>query len=140
VQRFHELVRRVPVADEMVRYAVQLAAASRPNQPGTPGFINDWVSSGAGTRAAQFLILAAKARALLRGRAHVTAEDVRVHAGPVLRHRILLNYRAEAEGAKVDDVVAKLLATAPSPVRRLRTRMTRSPPPRRPGTSLIRGP
>ena len=116
VQRFHELVRRVPVADEMVRYAVHLAAASRPNQPGTPGFINDWVSWGAGTRAAQFLILAAKARALLRGRAHVTAEDVRVHAGPVLRHRILLNDRAEAEGAKVDDVVAKLLATVPSPV------------------------
>lgn len=115
VLRFHDLVRRVPVADEMVRYAVQLAAASRPNQPGTPAFINDWVSWGAGTRAAQFLILAAKARALLRGRAHVTAEDVRVHAVPVLRHRILLNYRAEAEGAKVDDVVAKLVAAVPLP-------------------------
>ncbi len=116
VLRFHDLVRRVPVADEMVRYAVQLAAASRPRQPGTPEFINDWVSWGAGTRAAQFLILAAKARALLRGRAHVTAEDVRVHADPVLRHRILLNYRAEAEGIKVDDVVARLVAAVTPPV------------------------
>jgi MoxR-like ATPase len=116
VQRFHDLVRRVPVADEMVRYAVQLAAASRPNQPGAPEFINEWVTWGAGTRAAQFLILAAKSRALLRGRAHVTAEDIRVHAGPVLRHRILLNYRAEAEGVKVDDVVAKLVAAVPPPV------------------------
>ena len=73
-------------------------------------------SSWAGTRAAQFLILAAKARALLRGRAHVTAEDVRVHADPVLRHRILLNYRAEAEGIKVDDVVARLVAAVTPPV------------------------
>ena len=71
VLRFHQLVRAVPVADDMVRYAVRIAAASRPRQTGTPDFINDWVSWGAGTRAAQFLVLGAKARTLLQGRAHV---------------------------------------------------------------------
>ena len=110
VQRFHELVRKVPVAEEMVRYAVQIAASSRPHQTGTADYVNEWVSWGAGTRAGQFLILGAKARALLRGRAHVTVEDIQALAVPVLHHRILLNYRAEAEGVKVDDVIKKLLA------------------------------
>ncbi len=116
VLRFHDLVRKVPVAEEMVRYAVQLAASSRPHQPGTPDFINEWVSWGAGTRAGQFLILGAKARALLRGRAHVTVDDIQALAVPTLRHRILLNYRAEAEGIRVDDVVKRLLAAAKPPV------------------------
>ena len=111
VLRFHELVRKVPVAEEMVRYAVQLAAASRPHQPLAPDFINDWVSWGAGTRAGQFMILGAKARALLHGRAHVTTEDIQVLAIPALRHRVLLNYRAEAEGVRVDDVVRRLVET-----------------------------
>ncbi|MEY2881751.1 MAG: hypothetical protein RLZZ15_4131 [Verrucomicrobiota bacterium] len=115
VQRFHALVRQVPVAEEMVRYAVQLAAASRPRQTGTPEFINDWVSWGAGTRAGQFLILGAKARALLKGRAHVTVEDIQALALPTLRHRVLLNYRAEADGVRVEDVVKKLLATIAAP-------------------------
>ncbi len=118
VLQFHELVRKVPVAEEMVRYAVRIASLSRPNQPGTPDFVNEWVSWGAGTRAAQFLILGAKARALLRGRAHVTAEDIQALGAPTLRHRILLNYRAEAEGIRVDDVVKRLLAAAPAPVKR----------------------
>jgi MoxR-like ATPase len=117
VLRFHELVRKVPVADEMVRYAVQLASASRPHQPNTPEFVNEWVSWGAGTRAGQFLILGAKARALLRGRAHVTLEDIQALAVPALRHRILLNYRAEAEGVKVDDVVKRLLASTKAPLK-----------------------
>src|SRR5262245_4729707 len=108
VQRFHDLVRKVPVAEEMVRYAVQIAAGSRPHQPNTPDFINEWVSWGAGTRAGQFMILGAKARALLRGRAHVTIEDIQALAIPALRHRILLNYRAEAEGVKIDEVVKRL--------------------------------
>src|SRR5471030_3155925 len=116
VLSFHELVRKVPVAEEMVRYAVQLAAASRPHQTGTPYFINDWVSWGAGTRAGQFLILGAKARALLQGRAHVTVEDIQALAPPVLRHRILLNYRAEAEGIRVEEVIKRLLAATPPPV------------------------
>jgi MoxR-like ATPase len=117
VQRFHDLVRKVPVAEEMVRYAVQIASASRPQQTGTPDFINEWVSWGAGTRAGQCLILGAKARALLRGRAHVTAEDIQALAAPVLRHRILLNYRAEAEGVKIDDVIKRLVAGVTVPVK-----------------------
>ncbi len=110
VQRFHQLVQQVPVTEELVTYAVRLAAASRPRQPNTPDFINDWVSWGAGTRAGQSLILGAKARALFKGRVHVKLEDIQALAAPVLRHRVLLNYRAEAESIKIDDVVQKLLA------------------------------
>jgi MoxR-like ATPase len=116
VQRFHELVRKVPVAEEMVRYAVQLAALSRPGGANAPEFVSEWVSWGAGTRAAQFLILGAKSRALLQGRAHVAIEDIQALAAPTLRHRILLNYRAEAEGIRVDEVVKRLLAATRTPV------------------------
>ena len=116
VLRFHQLVRGMPIADEMVRYAVQLASLSRPRQTGTPDFVNDWVSWGAGTRAAQFLVLGAKARALLQGRAHVGVEDIQALVAPVLRHRILLNYRAEAEGIRVEEVIRRLVAAAKAPV------------------------
>jgi len=109
VLRFHLLARRVPIAEEMIRYAVRLAAASRPHQRGTPDFLNEWASWGAGTRAAQFLVLGAKVRALLKGRAHVTVEDIRALALPALRPRILLNYRAEAEGINVENVIQRLL-------------------------------
>jgi MoxR-like ATPase len=115
VLRFHELVRQVPIAQNLVRYAVRLAASSRPQQAGAPAFVNDWVSWGAGTRAAQFLTLGAKARALLQGRTHVTAEDIRTLATPVLRHRILVNYRAEAEGTNVDAVIRRLLESVKEP-------------------------
>ncbi|MEI8380631.1 MAG: MoxR family ATPase [Planctomycetota bacterium] len=111
VQRIHELVRKVPVAEDVVRYAVRLAAASRPKQPGTPDFVNEWVSWGAGLRAAQYLTLGGKARALLAGRAHVTRDDIRALAAPVLRHRILINYRAEAAGMTVETIIARLLET-----------------------------
>lgn len=111
VLRFHELVRQVPIASSVVRYAVRLAAASRPNQTGSPPFVNDWVSWGAGTRASQFLVLGAKARALLQGRTHAGVEDIRALAAPVLRHRILVNYRAEAEGANVETIIRRLLET-----------------------------
>jgi MoxR-like ATPase len=116
VLQFHALVRQVPIAQNLVRYAVRLAAASRPQHNGSPAFVNDWVSWGAGTRAAQFLALGAKARALLNGRSHVIAEDIRLLAAPVLRHRILVNYRAEAEGANVDAVIRRLLETVKEPV------------------------
>ena len=116
VLRFHELVRRVPCAEEVVRYAVRLAAVSRPGQPNTPEFVKQWVSWGAGTRAAQYLILGAKARALLAGRVHVSADDIRKLALPVLRHRVLVNYRAEAEGVTVDQVIARLIEHVPGPV------------------------
>jgi MoxR-like ATPase len=109
VIRFHDTVRAVPVADEMIRYAVRLASASRPNQKDTPDFINQWVSWGAGLRAAQFLILGAKVRAVLQGRSHVIIEDIQKLATPTLRHRILTNYRAEAEGVSVENIIQKLL-------------------------------
>ncbi|HEX5222180.1 MAG TPA: MoxR family ATPase [Verrucomicrobiae bacterium] len=109
VMRFHDIVRKVPIASDLVRYAVRLAAASRPKQPNAPDFVNEWISWGAGLRAGQFLVLGAKVRALLQGRAHVTAEDIQTLAAPVLRHRILLNYRAEAEGVTVDSVIGKLV-------------------------------
>ncbi len=109
VLRFHEIVRKVPIAEDLVRYAVRLAAASRPHRDGAPDFVNQWVSWGAGLRAGQFLVLGAKARALLYGRAHVTVEDIRALASPTLRHRVLLNYRAEAEGMKIDQLIERLL-------------------------------
>ena len=111
IRRIHELVRKVPVAEDVVRYAVRLAAASRPKQKETPDFITEYVSWGAGLRAAQYLILGGKARALLSGRANVTWEDVRALAAPVLRHRILINYRAEAAGMTVETIIGRLLET-----------------------------
>ncbi|MBX3748278.1 MAG: MoxR family ATPase [Verrucomicrobiae bacterium] len=116
VLSFHSLVRQVPVAEELVRYAVQLAAASRPRPSGGLDFIREWVTWGAGTRAAQFLVLGAKARALLRGRAHVSVEDIRTLAAPTLRHRVLLNYRAEAENVGVESVIQRLLEAVPAPL------------------------
>jgi MoxR-like ATPase len=117
VLRFHRMVRQVPIAEELVRYAVQLAAASRPRpNNGAPDFIQEWVTWGAGTRAAQFLVLGAKARALLRGRAHVTVDDLRTLAPPTLRHRLLLNYRAEAENVRVETVIQRLLDTVKAPL------------------------
>ena len=110
VRAFHDIVRKVPVAEDVARFAVRLATLSRPNGKESPEFINNWVSWGAGLRAGQFLVLGGKARALLQGRAHVTQDDVRALAEPVMRHRVLLNYRAEADGISVEDVIQKLLA------------------------------
>ncbi|MFN0077188.1 MAG: AAA family ATPase [Prosthecobacter sp.] len=108
---FQQVVRKVPIADDIARYAVRLSAASRPGRDGVPYFINQWVSWGAGTRASQNLVLGAKTRCLLHNRTHVTADDIRAMALPVLRHRILVNYKAEAEGITVEKVIAKLLET-----------------------------
>ena len=112
---FHEVVRRVPIADEVARYAVRLAAASRPGQPGTPDFINEYVSWGAGLRAGQFLVLGGKAQALLDGRTFVSTRDLQAIARPVLRHRILPNYRAEAKGVSVDSLIDRLLEVVAHP-------------------------
>ena len=106
--RFQSVVRRVPIAEDVVRYAVRLAAASRPG-PQALDFINEWVTWGAGLRASQYMVLGAKARALLYGRSYVTFEDIQALAHPVLRHRILINYRAEAEGVVVEDLTDRLL-------------------------------
>jgi MoxR-like ATPase len=116
VLQFHALVRQVPVAEELVRYAVQLAAATRPHQPGAMETINQWVNWGAGTRAGQCLVLGGKARALLQGRSHVTVEDIRTLAAAVLRHRVLPNYRAEAEGVGVDEIIRRVLEARTPPI------------------------
>jgi len=110
VLAFHQIVREVPIATEVAGYAVKLVAATRAGRPEAPDFINQWVSWGAGLRAAQMLVLGSKARALLHGRSHVTIEDINALALPALRHRILLSYKAEAEGVTVADCVRKLQA------------------------------
>ena len=115
VLNFHEVVRCVPVAEDVVRYAVRVAAASRPGQSETPGFVNDWVSWGAGLRAAQFMVLGAKARALLAGNVHATVADIQALAHATLRHRIMVGYRAEAEGITVEQVIDRLLEAVPVP-------------------------
>jgi MoxR-like ATPase len=106
---FQQVVRKVPIAEDVARYAVRISAASRPGRDGVPDFINQWVSWGAGTRASQNLVLGAKTRCLLHNRTHVTADDIRAMALPVLRHRILVNYKAEAEGVTVEKIIAKLV-------------------------------
>jgi MoxR-like ATPase len=107
------LVRRIPVSEHVVRYAVRLARASRPG-PDSASFVRDWVSWGAGPRAAQYLVLGAKARAAIQGRPTPGAEDVRSVAPAVLRHRIIPNFNAEADGISSLDIIAKLLETTPS--------------------------
>ena len=115
VRRFHQVVRKVPVAEDVVRYAVQLAAASRPGREGSPEFVNQWVSWGAGLRAAQYLVLGGKARALLGGTSHVTVNDVQALVPSTFRHRILVGYRAEAEGVTVETLIERLLETVSTP-------------------------
>jgi MoxR-like ATPase len=117
VKRFHSTVRKVPVAEELVRYAVQIADASRPNREGVPDFVNQFVNWGAGLRGAQNLILGAKARALFNGRSHVNLNDIQTLAHPVLRHRILPSYRAEAEGISVEKIVDQLLEHVTAPLK-----------------------
>ena len=112
---FQELVRRVPVAEPVLRYAVNLVRASRPGPNGDHEFVKEWVQYGASVRAAQYLILGGKARALAQGRLTVDFDDVRALALPVLRHRILTNFRAESEGRTTDELVTMLLDAVPVP-------------------------
>ena len=112
---FQEVVRKTPIAEETARYAVRLASASRPNQPTSPDFVNEWVNWGAGLRAAQSLVIAAKARVMLNGGTHVTPSDIQALAHPVLRHRVLTNFRAEAEGITPDVIVDRLIKHVPLP-------------------------
>ncbi len=113
ILKLQALVRRVPVGDSVIRYAMAFARASRPMQPEAPGFIRESVAWGAGPRASQFLVLGAKARAVLKGRPAVTGEDVRAVALPILRHRILPNFSAEAEGITSDMLVSRIIETVP---------------------------
>ncbi len=107
------IVRKVPVADHITRYALQFTRLTRREKGDVPDFIQDYVSWGAGPRASQFLVLGAKARAVLHGRYHVTADDIRAVAFPVLRHRIMTNFNAEAEGIKPDDIIRRLIELIP---------------------------
>jgi MoxR-like ATPase len=106
---FQRLVRRVPVAEPVIRYALDLVRTSRPKSPGAPEPIRKWAAFGASVRAAQFLVLGAKARALTSGRYHVSFDDIRALAHPVLRHRVLTNFHAQSEGITSDALVDKLL-------------------------------
>ena len=110
VLRFHEMVRQMPIAEEVAGYAVRLVAATRPGRPEAASFVNQWVNWGAGLRAAQMLVLGAKARALINGQSHVSMDDIKALVHPVLRHRLLLVYKAEAEGVTVEDCIDRLLA------------------------------
>ena len=105
-----DLVRRVPVADYVINYAVKLVKATRPTDDSAPGFVKDWMAWGAGPRASQYLILGGKARALINGRFAVSTEDVKALAQAVLKHRIIVNYRAEAEGVTPADIITRLVA------------------------------
>ena len=109
VNRLQQLVRRVPVADHVVEYAVSLVRMTRPNEPDAPSFIRDRVSWGAGPRASQYLVLGAKARAVLMGNYTPTPEDVRALALPVLRHRLVTNFNADADGVSAQDIITQLV-------------------------------
>jgi len=110
--RFQDLVRRVPVADNVIQFAVELVNRTRPQSSQAPGFIKSWIRWGAGPRASQFLILGAKTRAILQARHTPDIDDVRAIAGPVLRHRIVLSFNAEAEGVSPINIVDKLLTNS----------------------------
>jgi MoxR-like ATPases len=109
IVRFQWLVRQVPLSTEIRRRAVELVRATRPADPTAPEVVRKYVRYGASVRATQFLCLSAKARALMQGRYHVTEDDLRVLAPPVLRHRVITNYQAESDGRSVDDVLRKIL-------------------------------
>jgi MoxR-like ATPase len=112
---FQQLVRMTPVAESVARYAVDLVRATRPNTADSPDFVTQYVNFGASVRAAQFLVLAGKARSLMHGRFHVAYEDIRALAAPVLRHRVLLNFHAESARLNPDDILRRLLEWKPAP-------------------------
>jgi MoxR-like ATPase len=112
---FQRLVRKVPVAEPIMRHALDIVRATRPKNEGAKDFITKWVAFGASVRAAQYLILGAKAKALTNGRYHVSFEDVRSLAHPVLRHRIITNFHAQSEGVTTDAIVDRLLEAVPRP-------------------------
>jgi len=115
ILRMQRLVRRVPVSDHVIAYMADLVRATRPDEPDVPDFIKEWLTWGAGPRAGQYLLLSAKARAILMGRMNVSCEDVRAAAHPVLRHRIFCNFNATSQGVDPDKVIAELLNKVPQP-------------------------
>jgi MoxR-like ATPase len=115
ILHLQNVVRQVVVADHVFDYAADLVRATRPREPGAPKFVTELVSWGAGPRACQYLILGGKARAILHGRLHVTTEDIKVVAFPVLRHRLVTTFNADAEGITTDEIIRKLLQAVPLP-------------------------
>jgi MoxR-like ATPase len=115
IRAYQRLVRKVPVSDVVMRYALNLVRTSRPTNNGAPEFVKQWISYGASVRAAQYLVLGGKARALTQGRYHVNFEDIRALARPVLRHRILRNFHAESERITTDQLIDQLLESVPLP-------------------------
>src|SRR5579872_3836809 len=112
---FQQLVRMVPIGDSVARYAIDLVRATRASDPSAPDFVKKYINYGGSVRAAQFLVLAAKARALMKDRYHVTYEDIRALYAPILRHRVLLNFHAESDRLKQDDLLKRLLDAMPAP-------------------------
>jgi MoxR-like ATPase len=112
---FQRLVRMVPIAESVARYAVEIVRATRQTDPTAPDFVKKYVNFGASVRGAQFLVLAAKARALMKRRYHVTYDDIAALTRPVLRHRILLNFQAESDRLTSDDILKKILEAKPAP-------------------------
>ena len=115
ILKLQDVVRGVVVADHVFAYAADLVRATRPREQGAPKFIAELVSWGAGPRASQYLILGGKARAILHGRLHVTTEDIRHVAYPVLRHRLVTTFNADAEGVITDDIIDRLIKAVPLP-------------------------
>jgi MoxR-like ATPase len=109
ILRFQQLIRKIPIADNVLEYAVSLAAKTRPNREGSPQIVNNYLAWGAGPRASQYLVLGAKCHAATKGKYSPDIEDVQAVALPILRHRVFKNYKAEAEGLSIDDIISKLL-------------------------------
>jgi MoxR-like ATPase len=125
ILKLQETVRQVVVADHVFAYAADLVRATRPKEQGVPKWVPDLIAWGAGPRASQYLILGGKARAVLHGRLHVTTDDVREVAYPVLRHRIMTTFNADAEGISSDDVIRRLIDTVPLPQEEAAARVRR---------------
>jgi MoxR-like ATPase len=115
IRALQSIVRRVPVSRHVATYAAALARATRPKTEEAPGFVNEWLAWGAGPRAAQYLVLGAKAHAVLRGRVNVACEDIRAMAPPVMRHRLFTNFNADSEGVSVEDIIERIVRTVPEP-------------------------
>ncbi|PYR75262.1 MAG: AAA family ATPase [Acidobacteria bacterium] len=113
--KFKELVRKVPVAEPVMRHALDIVRATRPREKTSADFVNKWIAFGASVRAAQYLVLGGKARALTNGRYHVSFDDIRALCHPVLRHRIITNFHAQSEGVTTDQITDRLLETVPMP-------------------------
>ena len=114
IQELQDLVRSVPVADHIIRYALAIVRQTRVGTEGVPSFVNEQISWGAGPRAVQFLVLGGKARALLNGRTHVSVEDIQALSKPVLRHRMVVTFAAESDGISTDDVIDRLVSETPT--------------------------